>query len=61
MQIDLQGKTVAATVVQYTARTGRHEVEWRQESSQIQPGAEETQSSRGMVDFAADLVYRELV
>jgi hypothetical protein len=61
MQVDIKGKPVVATVVQYAAREGRHEVEWRQESCGLETGTKGTQMSRAWVYFAADIVYREVV
>jgi hypothetical protein len=68
MQIEIQGKRVVAKVRQYSARLGRHEVELQEESSRLEPGAEGKESTtvdsalaRAWVDFAADLVYREVM
>jgi hypothetical protein len=61
MQIEIQGKRVAAKVRQYSARLGRHEVEWTEESSRMEPGAEGRKSTKTWVDFAADLVYQEVM
>jgi hypothetical protein len=61
MQIDIQGKPIAATVVQYATRTGRHEVEWPQDACLLGPEAKGTQSNSAWVDFAADIAYREVV
>jgi hypothetical protein len=68
MQIEIQGKRVAAKVRQYSARLGRHEVEFPEESSRLKPGADGNESTtvnsalaRAWVDFAADLVYRDVM
>jgi hypothetical protein len=53
MQVDRKGEVCECTVVRYDRRSARHEVEWSGKEAQQARG-------RAWVDFAEDMVYREV-
>ena len=60
VQFDRRGKLTTGVVVRYDARSARHELEWSQKRGKRTAEGLLVDRQSAWVDFAADVVYREV-